>query len=155
MMDDCGVFRTAETLTRARDDIADLKRRYRTWACRTRASVFNSNFLEILELGNLLDLAEATVATALARKESRGGHSREDFPNRDDVNFFNTPSSTPPARTRPGSFTRTSTSSPSRRTASGCPSIHWRFGNTEQLTSFAMIPKDPLHGDIDHGNRRT
>ena len=53
-----------------------------------KGSVFNSNLLEILELGNLLDLAEATVAAALSRTESRGAHSREDFPNRNDEAFF-------------------------------------------------------------------
>ena len=88
MMDNCGVYRTAETLTRARDDIADLKRRYRQLGIQYKGSVFNTALLEVLEFGCLLDLAEATVASALARRESRGAHSREDFPNRDDANFF-------------------------------------------------------------------
>ncbi len=88
MMDDCGVYRTAETLTRARQVISELKRRYRTLGISDKGAVFNTGLLEILELGCLLDLAEATVASALARQESRGAHSREDFPNRDDVNFF-------------------------------------------------------------------
>jgi succinate dehydrogenase / fumarate reductase, flavoprotein subunit len=88
MMDDCGVYRTAETLTRARDNIAALKVRYRNLGVQDKGSVFNNNLLEILELGNLLDLAEATVAAALSRTESRGAHSREDFPNRNDEAFF-------------------------------------------------------------------
>jgi succinate dehydrogenase / fumarate reductase flavoprotein subunit len=88
MMDHCGVYRTAETLNRARDDIAGLKVRYRNLGVQDKGSVFNSNLLEILELGNLLDLAEATVAAALSRTESRGAHSREDFPNRNDEAFF-------------------------------------------------------------------
>jgi succinate dehydrogenase / fumarate reductase, flavoprotein subunit len=87
-MDDCGVYRTAETLTRARDTIARLKVRYKSLGVSDKGTVFNTSLLEILELGCLLDTAEATVASALARKESRGAHSREDFPNRDDVNFF-------------------------------------------------------------------
>jgi succinate dehydrogenase / fumarate reductase flavoprotein subunit len=88
MMDNCGVYRTAETLTRARDDIDALKARYRNLGVQDKGSVFNSNLLEILELGNLLDTAEATVASALARQESRGAHSREDFPDRNDQEFF-------------------------------------------------------------------
>jgi succinate dehydrogenase / fumarate reductase flavoprotein subunit len=88
MMDHCGVYRTAETLGRAAADIVRLKDRYRSLGIQDRGTVFNSNLLEVLELGCLLDLAEATVASALARTESRGAHSREDFPNRDDVNFF-------------------------------------------------------------------
>ncbi len=88
MIDNCGVYRSAETLTRARDDIAALKDRYRNLGVQDKGSVFNTNLLEVLELGNLLDLSEATVAAALARTESRGAHSREDFPNRNDVDFF-------------------------------------------------------------------
>jgi succinate dehydrogenase / fumarate reductase flavoprotein subunit len=88
MMDDCGVYRTEETLSRARDTIADLKSRYTRLGVQDKGSVFNTGLLEILELGCLLDLAEATVASALARRESRGAHSREDFPDRDDAKFF-------------------------------------------------------------------
>ena len=88
MMDECGVYRTAETLELARSTIADLKRRFEQLGIQDKGSVFNSNLLEVLEFGCLLDLAEATVASALARTESRGGHSREDFPDRDDDRFF-------------------------------------------------------------------
>jgi len=88
MMDDCGVYRTGETLTRARDAIAGLKGRYARVGVQDKGSVFNTGLLEVLELGCLLDLAEATVASALARTESRGAHSREDFPDRDDQSFF-------------------------------------------------------------------
>ena len=88
MMDNCGVYRTAETLTEARDDLAKLKARYATTGVQDKGSVFNTGLLEVLELGCLLDIAEATVAAALNRNESRGAHSREDFPNRDDESFF-------------------------------------------------------------------
>jgi succinate dehydrogenase / fumarate reductase flavoprotein subunit len=88
MMDHCGVYRTEETLTLARDDIAALKARYRKVGVQDKGAVFNTGLLEVLELGCLLDLAEATVAAALARTESRGAHSREDFPARDDDRFF-------------------------------------------------------------------
>jgi len=49
---------------------------------------YNSDLLEAIELGFLLELAEVTVVGALNRKESRGGHAREDYPNRDDVNYM-------------------------------------------------------------------
>jgi succinate dehydrogenase / fumarate reductase flavoprotein subunit len=49
---------------------------------------YNSDLLEAIELGFLLELAEVTVASALNRKESRGGHAREDYPNRDDTNYM-------------------------------------------------------------------
>lgn len=88
MMDECGVFRTAETLTKARDVLVDLQNRYRSTGVQDKGTVFNTGLLEVLELGCLLDLAQATVASALARKESRGAHSREDFPARDDSQFF-------------------------------------------------------------------
>ncbi|HEV3121412.1 MAG TPA: FAD-binding protein, partial [Isosphaeraceae bacterium] len=87
MMDDCGVFRTAESLTRAKGAIESLKDRCRRLGIQDKGSVFNSTLLEVLELGCLLDLAQATVASALARTESRGAHFREDFPTRDDANF--------------------------------------------------------------------
>ena len=88
MMDNCGVYRTEETLTQARDDIATLKTQYATLGVPDKGTVFNTGLLEIIELGCLLDVAEATVASALARKESRGAHSREDFPDRNDREFF-------------------------------------------------------------------
>jgi succinate dehydrogenase / fumarate reductase flavoprotein subunit len=88
MMDNCGVFRTNETLTRARDDIARFKVRFQNLGVQDKGTVYNTNLLEIIELGNLLDLAEATVAAALSRTESRGAHFREDFPDRNDNVFF-------------------------------------------------------------------
>lgn len=87
MMDDCGVYRTAESLERAREKIRQLKEQYETLGVQDKGSVFNTGLLEVIEFGCLLDTAEATVASAIARKESRGAHAREDFPNRDDENY--------------------------------------------------------------------
>jgi succinate dehydrogenase / fumarate reductase, flavoprotein subunit len=82
------VYRTEATLKQALTDIHDLRRRYRHVAVQDKGARFNTDLLEAIELGFLLDLAEVTVVGALERKESRGGHAREDYPNRDDVNYM-------------------------------------------------------------------
>ncbi|NGO69902.1 succinate dehydrogenase flavoprotein subunit [Streptomyces boncukensis] len=82
------VFRTEQTLKEAVEEIGQLRKRYRNISVQDKGKRFNTDLLEALELGNLLDLAEVTAVSALARKESRGGHYREDFPTRDDVNFM-------------------------------------------------------------------
>ncbi|GGZ04174.1 succinate dehydrogenase flavoprotein subunit [Streptomyces olivaceoviridis] len=82
------VFRTEQTIKTAVEKIAELKERYKNVAIQDKGRRFNTDLLEAIELGNLLDLAEVMAVSALARKESRGGHYREDYPNRDDVNFM-------------------------------------------------------------------
>lgn len=82
------VFRTEQTIKTAVDKIAELRERYLDVSIQDKGKRFNTDLLEAIELGNLLDLAEVMAVSALARKESRGGHYREDFPNRDDVNFM-------------------------------------------------------------------
>jgi succinate dehydrogenase / fumarate reductase flavoprotein subunit len=88
MMDKAGVVRTEAGLSAMLDKIADLKRRFAAVHLMDRSRTFNTELMEVLELGNLLDCCEATVAGAIARKESRGGHYREDYQKRDDVNFL-------------------------------------------------------------------
>ena len=89
MMAHVGVFRTAETMQQALDDLAELRERYENdLHIDDRGQRFNSDVMEAWELGCLLDLAEATAQSALARTESRGGHSREDYPERDDENWL-------------------------------------------------------------------
>ncbi|MFB7738361.1 succinate dehydrogenase flavoprotein subunit [Streptomyces sp. NPDC056112] len=82
------VFRTEQTIKTAVEKIAELRERYKNVAIQDKGKRFNTDLLEAVELGNLLDLAEVMAISALARKESRGGHYREDYPNRDDVNFM-------------------------------------------------------------------
>ncbi|MET8567431.1 succinate dehydrogenase flavoprotein subunit [Streptomyces sp. NPDC004783] len=82
------VFRTEQTIKTAVEKIAELRKRYQNVAIQDKGRRFNTDLLEAVELGNLLDLAEVMAVSALARKESRGGHYREDYPNRDDVNFM-------------------------------------------------------------------
>ncbi|MGN0123786.1 MAG: succinate dehydrogenase/fumarate reductase flavoprotein subunit, partial [Rhodococcus sp. (in: high G+C Gram-positive bacteria)] len=88
MDNNASVFRTEETLTQALNDIHELKKRYKEITVHDKGKRYNSDLLEALELGFLLEMAEVTVVGALNRKESRGGHAREDFPKRDDENFL-------------------------------------------------------------------
>jgi succinate dehydrogenase / fumarate reductase, flavoprotein subunit len=82
------VYRDEGSLKQALSDIDGLKARYVNVSVQDKGKRFNTDLLEAIELGFLLDLAEVLVVSALARNESRGGHFREDYPNRDDVNFL-------------------------------------------------------------------
>lgn len=82
------VFRSEATLKQALSDIHALKARYQNVSVQDKGRRFNTDLLEAVELGFLLDLAEVIVVGALERKESRGGHFREDYQNRDDVNYM-------------------------------------------------------------------
>ncbi|WP_218221785.1 succinate dehydrogenase flavoprotein subunit [Nesterenkonia sp. Act20] len=82
------VFRSEETIKEALAVIADLRKRYKNVQIQDKGKRFNLDLLEAVELGFLLDMAEVMTVAALHRKESRGGHYREDFPERDDENFM-------------------------------------------------------------------
>ncbi|HKZ55951.1 MAG TPA: FAD-dependent oxidoreductase [Anaerolineales bacterium] len=88
MFDEVGVFRTQAGMAEALQKIGELKLRFERLRIDDRGSVFNTDLLEAWELGCLLDVAEATTASALARTESRGAHAREDYPKRDDDNWL-------------------------------------------------------------------
>lgn len=89
MMDHVSVFREAPGLQKALDTVRELKSRYQNdLVVDDRGMRFNTDLLEAWELGCMLDLAEITTLSAMERKESRGGHSREDYPKRDDANFL-------------------------------------------------------------------
>ncbi len=88
MFDDVGVFRTEEGMKNALEKIAELKERFKQVRVQDTGKIFNTELLNAWELGNLLDMAEVVTASALNRKESRGGHAREDYPERDDKNWL-------------------------------------------------------------------
>jgi len=83
-----GVYRTGEGLAAALATVRELRERSRHAPVDDKGRTYNSNLFHALELENLLDLAEVTVAGALARQESRGAHARRDFTTRDDVNWL-------------------------------------------------------------------
>ncbi|CAN5255691.1 succinate dehydrogenase flavoprotein subunit [soil metagenome] len=88
MMDFVGVFREQAGIQKAVDKVRELQDRYRTLVIMDKGRRYNLDLLEAWELGSLLELAEVTAESALARTESRGAHSREDFPDRDDANWL-------------------------------------------------------------------
>ena len=88
MMDKVGVFRTEEGIESALNRIRELQESARDITVMDKGKRFNTDILEAIELQNLLDLAEVTAASALARTESRGAHSREDHKARDDENWL-------------------------------------------------------------------
>ena len=84
MMDKASVVRTEDSLTDVLESIHKLRDRYRRAGVKDRSKVFNTELTEHIELGFLIDMAEALVVSALARTESRGGHYREDHQMRED-----------------------------------------------------------------------
>jgi succinate dehydrogenase / fumarate reductase flavoprotein subunit len=88
MMEDVGIYRTESKMTRAIMTLESLRHDYKDVRVQDVTKRFNSDLLETLELGNLLDLALITAESARNRKESRGAHCREDYPERDDPNWL-------------------------------------------------------------------
>ncbi len=88
MMNKVGVLREQKTLDEAVEGVRELKDRYRNVSLQDKGGTFNMELLVVLELGYLLDLAEVTAVSAAARHESRGAHTREDYPDRDDENWL-------------------------------------------------------------------
>jgi succinate dehydrogenase / fumarate reductase flavoprotein subunit len=88
MMDNVGVFRTEPMMRAAVAGVAEIKERYGRVRVRDVGKVYNTDLLEARELGYLIDNAEAMATSALARTESRGAHSRDDYPERDDAGWL-------------------------------------------------------------------
>ena len=84
-----GIYRTKDSMQQTIDKLAELKARYKNIHIEDKSSVFNTEFLYAIELGYLLDTAEAMAHSAILREESRGSHQRIDgFEARDDVKFL-------------------------------------------------------------------
>ena len=88
MMDDCGIFRNEEGLKRCLSKVREIRERYKNISIEDKTHVFNTDLMEAVELENLILSAETTVVSALNRTESRGAHTREDYPNRDDEQWL-------------------------------------------------------------------
>jgi Succinate dehydrogenase/fumarate reductase, flavoprotein subunit len=83
-----GIFRDEKSLKSAYEELGELLERWERIPVADKSKVFNTNLVELLELRNMLELARVVAFSALHRRESRGGHMREDYPNRDDKNFL-------------------------------------------------------------------
>lgn len=88
MQNSFGVFREEENMQKGVKQLADLRERINNAYLPDKTNAFNTARVEALELDNLMEVAEATAISALERKESRGAHSRYDYPDRDDVNWL-------------------------------------------------------------------
>jgi len=88
MDNNVGVYRKGENLEKALGLVKDIKKRYANIHIKDKSKTYNTNLINALELGNLIDLAEIMVSGALTRQESRGAHARRDFPTRDDEKWL-------------------------------------------------------------------
>jgi fumarate reductase flavoprotein subunit len=88
MEEHAGIYRSGEGLKAACATLAELRARYRRLELHDKTNVYNTDLLQALELGSMLDCAEAVTQSAMARRESRGAHQRLDFPARDDREFL-------------------------------------------------------------------
>lgn len=84
LADNVGIYRFKEAMDKGLSDVRELRERFKKVKVADHSKMFNTNLMQVLELGNMLDLAECVALGAIEREESRGSHSRTDFPTRDD-----------------------------------------------------------------------
>ena len=88
MFDEVGIYRSEKGMQLAIEKIQELKEKFKDVCVTDTGRIFNTELLNVWELGNMLDVAEVIAQCAINRKESRGGHSREDYPERDDKQWL-------------------------------------------------------------------
>jgi len=88
MFEHVGVFRVEAGMQKAVEKVRELKERFKHVRVQDHGKIFNTDLLNAWEISNLLDLAEVTAVSALARKESRGAHARDDFQKRNDAEWL-------------------------------------------------------------------
>ena len=88
MFEEVGIYRNEKDMASALEKVRDMQTRFKDVRVGDTGKIFNTELLNAWELGNMLAVAEAVAACALNRKESRGGHAREDYPERDDTNWL-------------------------------------------------------------------
>ena len=88
MFEHVGVFRVEDGMKEALDKVRELKVRFKNIQIDDKGQKFNMDLLNAWELSNLLDIAEVTAASALKRRESRGAHARDDYPERNDEKWM-------------------------------------------------------------------
>ncbi len=88
MFNDVGIYRNEKDMQSALEKVRELQRRFKEVRVTDTGKIFNTELLNAWELGNMLQIAEVVALSALNRKESRGGHSREDYPQRDDASWL-------------------------------------------------------------------
>lgn len=88
MFDEVGIYRSEKGMREAIEKVKTLQERFKNVRVSDTGRIFNTELLNAWELGNMLEVAEVVAECALNRKESRGGHSREDYPDRDDTNWL-------------------------------------------------------------------
>ncbi len=88
MVKHCSVFRDKTELEQGVAKMAELRQRFKKVVLKDRTDYYNTELPSVLELGNMLDIAYSTLIGALAREESRGAHTRTDFPKRNDEKWM-------------------------------------------------------------------